>query len=241
MIYKVGILGATGRMGTELCNLLGSGLDFLGDWFEIADLVSQQKKISTIDSVPVRTLKEPPREPVHVWIDFSGPLATLELLNQIEVPVVIGTTGFSGTDLEKIRNRSESLPILLAPNTSIGIYLLREMLLCLPQNPNDLSAETSIVEEHHSQKKDAPSGTANALAQMLASRGYDDVPIHSIRGGDILGTHTVKIFIGKEELTLTHRVYDRKVFAEGALRAARYLVRKPPGLYSMEDVFGETK
>ena len=236
MIYKVGILGVTGRMGSELCSLLGSGIDFMGDWFEPGDFVCQRKKVTTIETIPVRTLDEPAREPVHVWIDFSRPEATLALLEQAEAPVVVATTGFSDRERDRIRERSETLPILLTPNTSAGIHLIRQWLRLLPQASQAFSPDISIVEEHHRDKKDAPSGTSKMLAADLLSGGGHAVSTYSIRAGEILGTHTVNIVLGKEELTLTHRVSDRRIFAEGALRAARFLAKQKPGLYSMDDL-----
>ena len=191
--------------------------------------------------IPVRTLEEPAREPVHVWIDFSRPAGTVALLNNIDCPIVIGTTGFAETDLTHVRAYSERHPVLLAPNTSPGMNLMMGFLEQLPPSAN-LGYDVVLAEEHHHHKKDAPSGTAKALLSILEAGGNKPVSVLVTRAGGIRGTHTVKLVSEDEEIVIEHRVMDRSLFARGALLGAHFLMRKKqPGLYSMKDVFKKSQ
>ena len=113
MIYKVGLLGASGKMGLEIAGLLAAGITIGGNALELSDAVSNSKKVTSIEGTPVRTLSEPEFEPVHVWIDFSNPKATLSLLEKVRTPLVIGTTGFTDAEKEKIRE------VIIATNPSL--------------------------------------------------------------------------------------------------------------------------
>jgi 4-hydroxy-tetrahydrodipicolinate reductase len=152
---------------------------------------------------------------------------------------VIGTTGQSKEQRRIIEETAQSLPIVFASNFSIGVNVLFWLTRrAAEQLGSDFDAE--IVETHHKMKKDAPSGTAKTLAEVLkaAKRTQADIPIQSIREGDVVGEHTV-IFNGPaERLELSHRAASREIFARGALRAAKWIIRRPPGLYSMQDVLG---
>jgi 4-hydroxy-tetrahydrodipicolinate reductase len=192
-----------------------------------------------------------------VVVDFSSAeasMAYLRLAAAAHRAVVIGTTGFSAAQRDEIARLSQRLPCFLAPNMSIGVnvlfQLLRRAAVLLPHY------DVEIIEAHHRTKADAPSGTALRLGAIVAEqRGQtlDDVAmygrqgvvgrrtdpeigIQAIRAGDIIGEHTV-IFGGMgERLELIHRTQNRDTFAHGALRAAKWIVQQPPGLYSMEDL-----
>lgn len=237
MIYKVGLCGASGRMGQELTALLGQGYEIDGAHLELADIVVGKSPLVSIEGVDVRKLGQPAREPVHVWVDFSRPAATLALLREIETPVVIGTTGFSDDEMKAVGEYAEKHPVLLASNTSPGMAIVRRMLKAIPPTANR-NFEAVLTEEHHRHKKDAPSGTAKTMLGILAERGYPDIPVHVTRAGAIIGTHAVQWISDEEEITLVHRVSNRRVFAKGALIGAVFLAKgKKPGLYSMDDVF----
>ncbi|NBX91879.1 MAG: hypothetical protein EBQ85_01450 [Proteobacteria bacterium] len=236
MIYKVGICGATGRMGQEISALLAAGFNIEADVLEFSDAVARSHSISTIDGIPVRTLQEPPREPVHVWIDFSRPEATLNLLEATNEAMVIGTTGFNERELKIIQKYALTRPILLTANTSPGMNMLLTML-----NHSSLAAKYQYdilaSEIHHKNKKDDPSGTLKTILKVLEAKGNNNIQVQSARVGDEKGTHTVSFFSDDEELTLIHRVNNRRVFAKGALIAARYIAQQSkPGLYSFQDV-----
>ena len=195
-----------------------------------------------------------------VVIDFSIPpstLANLQVAADLGVAYVTGTTGFDGEGLAKIREHAERIPIVHAPNFSLAVnvlaWLVREAARKLG---DDFDAE--LVELHHSAKRDAPSGTALRLAEAVAAgRGQDAsehllleragdvgprpdgaIAVQTLRGGDNPGEHTV-LFIGRgERLELAHRSATREHFATGAVRAARWLVGREPGLYEIDDILG---
>jgi 4-hydroxy-tetrahydrodipicolinate reductase len=162
-----------------------------------------------------------------VLIDFSSHLALLENLSA-KKPIVIGTTGHP--TLEVLEKAAEHLPIFYASNFSLGAAILNEMAKFVSKH---FPADVDLIETHHAAKKDAPSGTALHLAKSLK-----DPTIHSIRSGTVIGEHTLIFNNAQERLTLSHQVHSREAFARGALAAAYFLVGKPAGLYSMDDLFG---
>ncbi|MBN2466932.1 MAG: 4-hydroxy-tetrahydrodipicolinate reductase [Deltaproteobacteria bacterium] len=197
---------------------------------------------------------------VDVVIDFSeakSTLATIEPIAAHKKAVVIGTTGLSVLEMEQLQRRLEGLRSVVAPNMSIGVNLMFKVADIVGRVLRD-DFDVEIVEAHHRMKKDAPSGTALRLARIVAeSRGADieevgvygrkgivgerearEIGIHAVRGGDIVGEHTV-LFAGRgERFEITHRAHSRDTFAGGAVRAALWVVDQPPGMYGMEDVLG---
>lgn len=193
-------------------------------------------------------------------IDFSNPAylpALLELVRQRRIPAVIATTGLSEADDRLIAQAAQDVPIFRSANMSIGISLLSELVQKAAAVLSD-SFDVEIVEMHHNQKVDAPSGTALMLADAAAAampekpeyvydrhtqrkkRGKNEIGIHSVRAGTITGEHEV-IFAGPDEvITLHHSAASRDVFAGGAVRAARFLRGRQPGLYSMQDLIRTT-
>jgi 4-hydroxy-tetrahydrodipicolinate reductase len=195
-----------------------------------------------------------------VVIDFSSHTATpgiAALCAEYGKAMVIGTTGHSKESTPLITRHSARIPMVLSPNFSTGVntlfWLVRKAAETLGPG-----FDLEIVEMHHRLKRDAPSGTASALAQILAAvrrqplehvlrqgragivgeRTPEEIGVHSLRGGDVVGEHTV-IFAGSgERVELTHKASSRQTFAHGALRAALWVVRQPPGLYDMQDVLG---
>ena len=177
-----------------------------------------------------------------VVIDFSAPDATESVCRVCagtSRPLVLGTTGHSAAQKDAVRVAALTIPIVFAANFSLGV----NALFALTRRAASLLGpefDLEIVEMHHRTKKDAPSGTAKRLAEILnEARGPGtNVSMHSLRGGDVVGDHQV-IFAGSgERLELTHRASSRETFALGALRAAQWVIDRPAGLYSMEDVLG---
>jgi 4-hydroxy-tetrahydrodipicolinate reductase len=244
LIYKVGLCGATGRIGTEISGLLSGGYAIHRDLFELADAVADSKMTKSIDGVEVRLFNESPREPVHVWIDFSVPAACMKLLEEAQAPIVIGTTGFSAWEREKIEQYSRKFPVLLASNMSPGMNVLLELLDHLP-SPESFPCRAVLEESHHKNKKDAPSGSALTMLEVLKSKDYADVDVHVTRAGSIRGYHSVRLISDDEEIVISHRVENRTVFARGSLLAAQFLLQdRTPRIYSMKDVLlpmGELK
>ena len=193
-----------------------------------------------------------------VLVDFTRPEGTLQHLKHARA-AVIGTTGFSASQESAIRERAKSIPIVMAPNFAIGVNVLFRLAGTAAAALGD-AYDVEIVEAHHRHKVDAPSGTALKLGEIIASslkrdlrkearhgrhgdtgeRPAKQIGFHAIRGGDIVGEHTV-IFAGAgERLELVVRSQSRATYATGAARAAKWLKGKPAGLYSMEDVLGLT-
>ncbi|MEK6732321.1 MAG: 4-hydroxy-tetrahydrodipicolinate reductase [Candidatus Omnitrophota bacterium] len=173
-------------------------------------------------------------------VEFTSPSATFEHLEvavKNKKAVVIGTTNLSSEETNKIKDASAKIPVVFSPNMSIGANLMFRITEEIAKALGD-DYQVEIVEAHHDQKKDAPSGTAKRLGEAVSKVKGKMPPMHSIRLGDIVGDHTV-IFAGKgERIELTHRVHSRDAFAKGALDAAKFLIGKKPGLYTMADVMG---
>jgi 4-hydroxy-tetrahydrodipicolinate reductase len=185
------------------------------------------KAISSLHAViPITRTTSRASLDCDILIDVSSHQALRENLSANK-PIVIGTTGH--LDFAPIQEAARYLPIFYAPNFSLGAALLNKLATLAAQYfPSDID----IIETHHTQKKDAPSGFALLLAKNLPNPR-----IHSIRSGKIIGEHTVLFNTAEERITLTHEAHTRDVFAQGALAAARFLLNKPPGLYTMDNLF----
>lgn len=173
-------------------------------------------------------------EAADVVIDFSTPAALDDILGYCAgngVPLVLATTGHGEGAQEKLNKAAESTAILKSANLSYGAYVLRE-LSARARELLGSAYDVSIVETHHKAKKDAPSGTAKQLAEGM---GLVDMPMFSVRGGGIVGTHEVSFHGVLDGLSLKHEALDRQLFARGALDAAEWIVGCAPGLYQMED------
>jgi len=220
---RVLLIGAAGRMGKTVLDLAQSDLEL-----EIA------ARCDLGDSI------EPAMKNCDVAIDFSQADSIDEICRaalQHGKSLVIGTTGHSQQQRKTIEQIAHSVPVVFASNFSVGMnvlfWLARKAAEFLGP---DFSAE--IIETHHRMKKDAPSGTAKMLAEILKAVRSSEIPIQSIREGDVVGEHSVMFSGTGERLELTHRAASREIFATGALRAAKWVVGKPPKLYSMQDVLG---
>ena len=197
-----------------------------------------------------------------VMIDFTRPEATLSYLSACvmhHMPMVIGTTGFSAEQKMMIMRAAKDIPIVFAPNMSVGVNVLLKLAAMATQilnHDNPAEYDVEIIEAHHKHKVDAPSGTALKLGEVVAQalgkdlsscatytrqgvtgeRASSTIGFSTVRGGDIVGEHTV-LFAGTgEQIELTHRASSRLTFAQGAIRAAKFLKGKPHGLFSMQDV-----
>ena len=196
----------------------------------------------------------------RVLVEFSVPEATLEHLRLVAAAgarAVIGTTGFSGAQREEIAALARRAPIMMAPNMSVAVTLAFRILPLMAKALGD-DYDVEITEIHHRFKKDAPSGTALRMAEVVAEalgrdlgkvgvygrqglpgeRTRQEIAVMSLRSGDVVGEHTVTFGALGERLELTHRAHTRDTFGRGALRAARWIRRQPPGLYDMADVLG---
>ena len=177
----------------------------------------------------------------EVHIEFSTPEASLTHLKEavrLKKAIVIGTTGFSPQGLQEVMDAGNKIPVLWTPNMSVGVNYLFELVFDAAQKLGP-EYEVEIIETHHRHKKDAPSGTAKFLAEKIAAARKitpDQIRVHSLRIGDVVGDHTVVFATEGERLEFTHRASSRDTFALGALRAARFLSGKTPKFYMMKDV-----
>ncbi len=234
-VIKLGIAGACGKMGRRIFDLASQSKDF-----EIA--LALEKKGTPAIGREMGKLKISSNPDglflVDVFIDFTIAEAvdsSLDYAAKYKKPLVLGTTGLSDGQLDKVSEVSKLIPIVFSPNFSIGVNTLFSMLPDIAKRLG-LDYSIEIVEAHHKFKKDAPSGTAKKLVQVLTDAAKKDIPTHSIRLGDIVGDHTV-IFCGNSErIEIKHQAHSRDLFALGALKAAKWVFGKPAGLYSMQDV-----
>jgi 4-hydroxy-tetrahydrodipicolinate reductase len=219
------LVGAAGRMGRT-----------------IVDFAKADPKIDIVAQCDLGDPIEPAMKNCDVVIDFSHAQAVDEICRaalQHGKSLVIGTTGHSQEQRRTIEKTAESLPIVFASNFSVGV----NVLFWLTRKAAELlehDFDPEIIETHHKTKKDAPSGTAKTLGEVLktAQKIQNEIPIRSIRKGEVVGEHTV-IFSGPgERVEFTHRAASREIFARGALRAAHWIMGRPPGLYTMQDVLG---
>lgn len=195
------------------------------------------------------------KEKADVIIDFSRPAALNDILiyaKQNKTGAVLATTGYTPEDIEEIERASKTVPIFRSANMSLGVNLQIALLKKAAKVLSD-QFDIEIIEKHHNQKADAPSGTALMIADEINSvetekkeiifgrhevnhKREDEICIHAVRGGSIVGEHEV-LFLGNDEaLEITHRAYSKEVFSQGSIRAAEFLADKEPGLYSMNDL-----
>lgn len=258
MKTKLAVHGASGRMGQEVLRLA----DQFAEIEIIAALVSSKSKVlgSAAGSGHLQKLTfscdlANQIKLCDVVLDFSSPQACLQMLlmaAEYKKPVMIGTTGFSEPELAKLQEHSKHIPILLAPNFSLGLNVLRKLA---DQAFNMLGPdyEVEVLEIHHSAKKDAPSGSAMKIAaglkqlrpelevvtdraQRQSARLRNEIGVSSLRGGAVYGEHSIFFFGPEERLELCHQVSTRAVFARGALKLSTAIISKSPGLYDILDL-----
>ena len=248
---KIGITGCTGRMGQLLIKEVETAADLTLAGGTYRDQVAPPPNVKIFDEADALF------GAADVVIDFTSPEASVEhaaIAAKHGKGLLVGTTGLSASQLEQIAKSAQSAPILVSANTSLGVNILAALVQkAAALLNNDYAIE--ILETHHSNKVDAPSGTALALGRAAAEgrnidlkehavytreghtgkRKPDDIGFATLRGGDVVGEHTVFFYGQGERLELTHRATDRVLFAKGAVHVARWLGQQPPGLYGMQD------
>ncbi len=247
------VTGCMGRMGQQIIKSVKKDKNF-----KLTALTENRKINKKINGVKVELNNEKLYKNVDLIIDFTIPKCTFQVLKiatKLKKRVVIGTTGFTKKEENLIKNFSKKIPILKAGNMSLGINLLMYLteIASSSLGENFLS---KIFEIHHKHKKDYPSGTALMLGKGIAvgknknfysllGKKYlnkktfpysKKINFNSVRKGEIIGEHEVKFSSGKEIITLNHEAFDRALYSEGALTAAKWLINKKPGLYSMRNL-----
>jgi 4-hydroxy-tetrahydrodipicolinate reductase len=265
-MIKITVMGATGRMGSRITALSKDyhGLHLAGA-VERAGHEAVGKDIGHVIGVGDTGVKVTDKlsdiiSGCDVIIDFTSTASTLQHLKlaaENKKAMVIGTTGFEKEQIEIIKKASSEIPVVLAPNMSVGVNLLLKVLHDVARTLGD-DYDIEIVEAHHRLKKDAPSGTAMKMAQVIADavnrnleevavyerkgligeRTKKEIGIQTLRGGDVVGEHTVFFYGLGERIEITHKASSRDTFARGALKAALWLASRAPGLYDMQDVLG---
>jgi len=234
-MIKLGITGACGKMGRRIFELAGFDKDL-----DVA--LALEKKGTPLIGRDLGKLKVSSNLDglflVDVLVDFTLPEAVDEHLDYVakyKKALVLGTTGLSDEQKNKVAEISGVVPVVFSPNMAIGVNVLFSIL---PEIAKKLGPDYSveIVEAHHKAKKDAPSGTAKKMAEVISQAVKKDIPMHSIRLGDIFGDHTIVFCGNSERIEIKHQAHSRDLFAIGALKAAKWIFQKPAGLYSMQDV-----
>ena len=244
--------GCNGKMGQVITRLAEQNDELnIAAGFDIAD----NKK----NPYPVHTHLGNCRESIDVIIDFSNPEAFGNLLDfavSRKIPLVMATTGLSHSQIKNLEAAAKDIPVFFSANMSLGVNLVIELVKKAARILEE-NFDIEIVEKHHNQKLDAPSGTALALADAINSalsqkqeyiydrhsrrrkRSKAEIGIHAVRGGTIVGDHSV-IFAGNDEIIeINHMAMSKEIFGVGALRAAKFLYNKAPGLYNMNDLISE--
>lgn len=248
-MIKLLINGFNGKMGQEVYTK-AMELNEIEVVAGVDKFVTGEEKVPVFDDISKINVD------IDVIIDFSIPIATFNILEfaaNKKIPVVVATTGFSAEEESKIKEYSKIIPIFKSANMSYEVNLMADLVAKVAKLLSDSDIE--IVETHHNRKIDAPSGTAYMLANSInealdnemkyeydrhskrEKRDKKEIGIHSIRGGTVVGKHTVTFFGDNESFEITHNVTSRSVFANGAVKAAMFLADKEPGLYSMKNMF----
>lgn len=262
---NIGICGVGGRMGNAILRIMierghklkaafeAEGSPFIGR--NSREFVDSPLADCAITEINIEALKG-----VDGVIDFTSPSSSMKnimMLSQVKKPVVIGTTGLSGDEVARIRAFSETIPVIQSPNMSLGVNLLFK-LTEIASMALTTDYDVEIFEAHHRFKKDAPSGTAKRLLEIVkenmkglsnaadingrdgitGERTNNEIGMHAMRGGNIVGEHTVFYTSLDDRIELTHRAASRDVFARGAVSAVEYLNNRAPGFYTMYDVLG---
>ena len=255
---KISITGCLGRMGQQIIKSVQKSKDF-----KLISLTENKKINKKISNIKPQLNSSDAFKNTSVIIDFTVPKCTLEVLkiaSKLKKRVVIGTTGFSNKEEALIEKYSKKIPILKAGNMSLGINLLMHITEITSKSLGD-DFLSKIFEVHHKHKKDHPSGTALMLGQGIATGKNKDfyklvgkkylnkktfpynkkINFNSIRKNEIIGEHEVTFSSGKETITLNHEASDRTLYSDGALTAAKWLINKKPGLYSMRSLLNFKK
>jgi 4-hydroxy-tetrahydrodipicolinate reductase len=261
-MIKVVINGVLGKMGSAVVRAVDKESDIeliAGVERKGHPLVGENTRATLgVGSAPIVDSLEAVIEGIDCIVEFTSPLATLahlRIASSAGTRCVIGTTGFAEGELKEIEKLASEVACVLSPNMAPGVNLIFELVRVISGVLQDYDCE--IIETHHRQKSDSPSGTALRLADIISEtrgrrvselakygrrgsqiRDKGEIGIHSVRGGEIVGEHTVLWAGGGERIEVSHSTYSREVFAHGTISAIRWVADRTPGLYAMKDVLG---
>jgi 4-hydroxy-tetrahydrodipicolinate reductase len=261
MTLRVGVNGACGRMGARIVQIahddpevqVAAALEWHGHP-KLGQDVGEAVGIGKIGT-PITAGLRPPLDAV---IDFSTPDGVAAIVTacvEHRIPLVVATTGLTAEQRASVESAAAWIPVLVAPNMSLAVNLLFKLVGAAAAALRDADADIEILERHHRFKKDAPSGTALEFARVISraagerrlvhgregitgERRRDEIGVHAIRVSDNVGEHTIVFSLMGETIEFTHRGHSRDCYARGAIRAAKHVARRPPGLYGMFDVLG---
>ena len=263
-MISVIIDGACGRMGKMIAQgvitqddmqLVGA-IEYSGHP-QLGEDVGEVAGVGTI-GVPISNNLSKILDKADVVVEFTAPSASIEHLRKVVdagKTMVLATTGFTEAELAEVRELAQNTPCVMAPNMSVGVNVMLQAIQLVAKALGD-DYDVEVIEAHHNQKADSPSGTALRIAEVLAealdrnlaevgvygrhgivgARPEKEIGIHAIRGGDISGDHTVLYAGAGERIEITHRAHTREAFAKGAIRAARWVVNAPKGLHDISEV-----
>ena len=245
-MLNIFISGVTGRVGKILLSKIIQEPDFSiagGSSNATNDHIGEDLGIyngtETLGINIVTAIQD--KESIDAIIDFSEPKNSMKLLrfaSKNKIPTLVGTTGFEDSESEEMIKLANYFPLLIAPNTSIGIVLIKKMMESVSSELK-LFSTPEIYERHHEGKRDSPSGTALDLSKELSSLGSysEEIEILSERSGESPGEHKITLKRPNELIEISHSALDRSLFADGALEAVKWISNKTPGLYKMNDIY----
>jgi 4-hydroxy-tetrahydrodipicolinate reductase len=260
-LLKICVAGASGRMGQKLIEAVQASSDCqLSGALDQASNEALRRLVSVTAGVPITADLHQGLRGGDVLIDFTRPegtLAHLQVCRELGVRAVIGTTGFTPDQKAAIAAHAQHVAVVMSANMSVGVNVMLRLLALAAKSLGE-GYDIEVIEAHHKHKVDAPSGTALAMGEVLAqARGVDlatqgvftrhghtgeraagSIGFATVRGGDIVGEHTVMFAGTGERIEIAHKSSSRANYADGSLRAARFLAGRAPGLYSMQDVLG---
>lgn len=255
---KILLVGASGAMGQSVVRFVEQTTDQVTVALQDKESNEESYEVFTTFEVMSQYLTENP-EAVDVIIDFSSPKITdavLKIAEKHQTPLMLATTGQTEEQEQLIKTAAKNVAIVDTHNTSIGVNVMQALVAQMTKMLYPLGYDIEVIEKHHRYKKDSPSGTAKMILKAAQDsidetttvlngrdgvdyeRPHSEIGVHAIRGGDIVGEHTILFANNQETLELTHRAGTKDLFVRGALQAARFLVNAEPGLYDMHDVIG---
>jgi 4-hydroxy-tetrahydrodipicolinate reductase len=250
LMIKVGVVGATGKLGKDILRLLYNHNEislsaaisrknnsFIGK--DIATLIDSNESMGTLVMDDIIAA----RSSCDVFIDCTNADAFMDNYDSYMItnkPIIIATTGFNPSQMERLNKLAQSVPVAICPNFSIGVYKFLRLIQMASNELGEFS-DIDIIEHHHKYKRDKPSGTALKMAEIVRM-GVDDtdlnIQIHSIRAGNIVGEHTIQFTTSdNERIEISHKAYSREAFSRGVIEAIKWIRNRENGLYGMEDIF----